>query len=348
MTEIPQRPLAAGDRVFLVEEGAEWTCDRLLRLATHMSRRLPSGLQGAVGVCSGSASFVAAATLASWSLGTAPLIFDPKLKTEPTEVFAQDPHMPVLVSDASMALGTTPVVVSGEDDDAEPLSSSWPSPERAVARFFTSGSTGEPKVVLKRAFQFFEQMRRELRWLDVPLHPKFFSMAPPFHILGFAYGLFMPLLGRGSTGFLHGASPAAWIDHIIDENPDAVMGVPAQYRFLVQTLEDGLPENAYLSSGAPLAVDVDAAFREQTGQTIMQIYGSTETGGVALRRGYGPWQPFPGLRWTTRQEDGRLLVHSPWQERPDQWFVTDDLARADGDGFTLLGRTDSVIKSTLR
>ena len=39
------------------------------------------------------------------------------------------------------------------------------------------------------------------------------------------------------------------------------------------------------------------------------------------------------------------MVFSAWQEQPDTWTVTDDIAaRDDGGGFQLLGRADSVVK----
>ena len=39
------------------------------------------------------------------------------------------------------------------------------------------------------------------------------------------------------------------------------------------------------------------------------------------------------------------MVFSDWQEKPDQWTVTDDLAEIGEDGtLTLLGRADSIVK----
>ena len=98
------------------------------------------------------------------------------------------------------------------------------------------------------------------------------------------------------------------------------------------------------SSGAPLSPQVDHAFRERTGQSIVQRYGSTETGGIGRRTGFGAWQPLIGLEWKIDPEEGRLVVRSPWQEHPDEWFVTDDVAQVDPSGFRLIGRADTIVK----
>jgi acyl-coenzyme A synthetase/AMP-(fatty) acid ligase len=48
--------------------------------------------------------------------------------------------------------------------------------------------------------------------------------------------------------------------------------------------------------------------------------------------------------WQSRESDGRLLVKSAWQDRPDDWYVTGDVVAAEGETFRLLGRADSVVK----
>ncbi len=335
----PGPPLADQGAPFIGEERATFTSGDILRRAAAVAAALPTGSLDAVVVRSSSAAFVAAAMLAAWRRGVAPVLLDPALKDEPTAVRQRFPAV-VTVSDRSDEVGA--VVVS--EAAATPLAVDWPADEQTAVQFFTSGSTGEPKLVKKLARQLYRQLEREIAWLGVDHGVTVLSMVPPFHILGFVYGLVLPLLGRGSTCFLHGAAPARWVDHLERERPRVVVGVPSHYRFLVASLERPLPEALYLSSGSPLSPAVHEAFVAGTGQMLTQIYGSTETGGIAKRRGFGPWLPFPGLEWASRVEDGRLEVRAPWQDEPELWTVTDDVVAPEGNGFVLLGRTDSVVK----
>jgi acyl-coenzyme A synthetase/AMP-(fatty) acid ligase len=109
-------------------------------------------------------------------------------------------------------------------------------------------------------------------------------------------------------------------------------------------LTERLPEATYLCSGAPLDPAVCAAFQRASGSPVLQVYGSTETGGIATRIGAGPWRPFPGLAWQGRESDSRLLVKSAWQDPPDEWHATGDAVAVEGETFRLLGRVDSVVK----
>jgi acyl-coenzyme A synthetase/AMP-(fatty) acid ligase len=113
---------------------------------------------------------------------------------------------------------------------------------------------------------------------------------------------------------------------------------------MTQVLTSQLPPATYLCSGAPLDPQISEEFHRRAGAPVLQVYGSTETGGVATRLDGGPWRVFPGLMWQSRESDGRLLVKSAWQDRPDDWYVTGDVVAAEGETFRLLGRADSVVK----
>lgn len=338
-------PLADLDAVFLREGGEAWTGRRLLGWARVMDELLP-GLDGeVVGVSSSSGAFVCAAALALWSRGSTPLLLDPGLRGE-TLALNSEPLFQRTLADGSRPLlpGLVQLVDPPMDDGGAPLTPRWPGELDEAARFFTSGSTGAPTVVRKLGRQLFAQMAMELSVLDIARGVSVHSMAPPFHILGFVYGLFLPLLGGGCAAFSHGELQQAWIRAIRERRPDLVIGVPMHYRLLARCADGPLPDATYFSSGAPMPPAVYAAFSEHAGHQIIQGYGSTETGGIARRADLGAWQPFPGLSWKVQPDTGRLVVRSPWQEDPDRWHVTDDVVEPEGEGFRLLGRADSVTK----
>lgn len=326
---------------FLTEGHESWSGERICALAGRISATVEGLPEQTIGVCSPSAAFVTASVLALWRAGREPLILDPNLKGEPEQLLRLYPGLPVLADSPDAFL---PGSVRRPAAEAEPLEPCWPDDDQKLATFFTSGSSGEPKLVTKMAGQLLCQLEDEPRALGFPDHSSCFSMVPPFHILGFMYGLFLPLVLGGSTSFLPGTAPEVWVRHIRRAGPDLVIGVPSHYRFIVSILEEALPPAIYITSGAPLPEDVDERFAERAGRRLLQIYGSTETGGVATRHGTGAWTPLPGLQWKVDAADGRLMVFSPWQEGPESWRLTDDLAVADGPGFRLVGRADSIVK----
>jgi acyl-coenzyme A synthetase/AMP-(fatty) acid ligase len=122
---------------------------------------------------------------------------------------------------------------------------------------------------------------------------------------------------------------------------------PAHLKRLRDDVVWRLPLTAVFSSGGPLGEDGAQRCRRALGHAAIEIFGSSETGGVAWRRrDEGPlpgWTPLPGVSWRL-SEAGALEVRSP--HLPDDgWFVTADGARAAGAGaFALTGRADRVAK----
>jgi len=106
---------------------------------------------------------------------------------------------------------------------------------------------------------------------------------------------------------------------------------------------------AFSSAGALDKADADS-FYEKTGVAVNEIYGSTETGGIASRRSAlneMVLTPFDNLKF--RIDEGLLKVKSDFispdlPKDADGFFTTFDRVRPEGDGFFLLGRADDIIK----
>ncbi|HEY3384128.1 MAG TPA: class I adenylate-forming enzyme family protein [Vicinamibacterales bacterium] len=329
------------DRPFLREGGEVWTVGRLLAYAADVDHRLPRDAGPAVGVRSHSAAFVVASLLGLWKSNRLPLLIDPSLAAEPSGLRSSSPRMPVLAP-AGVTDPWADVLVA--ETGGGLLDPHLPLADEAEVGFFTSGSTGEPKIVRKRAYQLGEQHAMEAPWLGLSGPISVLCLVPAFHILGYIYGFSTPAAGGGVTTFSRGASPQAWVEHIAAEQPTLIIGVPSHYRLMAQVSGPSLPRAIYLCSGGPLDPAVAAEFERRAGTPVLQVYGSTETGGIATRLGAGPWRTMPGLAWERRKLDGRLLITSAWQDRPQEWYCTDDVIASDGETFRLLGRADSIVK----
>ena len=125
--------------------------------------------------------------------------------------------------------------------------------------------------------------------------------------------------------------------------------VPAHVRALARTSWTGRPRLA-LSSTAPLDAADAEDFAGRAGIGIEEVFGSTETGGIATRRradGTEIWTPLEGVRW--RSARGRLLVASAYlspdlARDPGGFFATADRISRAKAGFALLGRADGIVK----
>jgi acyl-coenzyme A synthetase/AMP-(fatty) acid ligase len=334
------RLIAEHDRIFLVEEEESWSVGRLLALAADVDRCLPEDARELVAIRSRSAAFILAALLGVWKNRRCGILIDPALQGEILSLDGEAGRTVIVPRQEATRVPSELVIAESR---GEPLTPLLPGPHEPSVAFFTSGSTGQPKLVPKKNYQFAHQLEAELEWLGLTPPLSMFCLSPAHHILGFVWGLFFPAATGGTTTFLSSPSPQAWHRGIRESRPSLVVAVPSHYRILAQTLDEPLPSAVYLCSGAPLSIRVQRSFERRCANPVVQIYGSTETGGVAKSTGDGTWSPLPGVQWRT-DADHRLWVKSAWQEDPDAWQRTDDLAEPAGKGFRLLGRADTIVK----
>ena len=221
-------------------------------------------------------------------------------------------------------------------------------PDTCALVLFTSGSTGEPAAIRKSLRQLdaevdaLESVFGSLAGIGALVH----GTVSHQHIYGLLFRILWPLSSRRAF------APAriAYNEQLTTLGPSPIVLVasPAHLKRLPETqdwqsLASGL--RAVFSSGGPLPVDAALTVQRLWGQTAIEVFGSTETGGIAWRRGDGsraPWQPLPGVAW--RVQEGLLDVRSPHLPSTD-WWSTSDRAHDTGDGrFELLGRVDRIVK----
>ena len=213
---------------------------------------------------------------------------------------------------------------------------------------FTSGSTGQPEAIGKR----LDQLAREVEALQAQFGAQLegacvHGTVSHQHIYGLLFRVLWPLAaGRPMQPrlFFHEDLAAALAD------ADAVLvASPAHLRRLPGQLDWARVRGrvrAVFSSGGPLPGEAAGQARELLGIAPVEVFGSSETGGIAWRRwdgdAPGAWQALPGVE--LRIEDGCLAVSSPHLEQPG-WWRTRDRVEALADGrFRLLGRADRIVK----
>lgn len=220
-------------------------------------------------------------------------------------------------------------------------------PRAAALVVFTSGSTGAPLALPKRLFQLFDEVRA--------LESEFGARLTDASVQGTVshqhiYGLLFRLLWPLAAGRPLAARRLAYLEDLGREPGRVVLiASPAHLKRLQASALGDLPSRllALFSSGGPLPDEALAPCAQQLGQTPIEVYGSSETGGVAWRQrapgadAQEPWRALPGVEWQLEGET--LKLRSP-QLGGDDWFEAADRARAEGQGFVLLGRADRIVK----
>lgn len=212
---------------------------------------------------------------------------------------------------------------------------------------FTSGSTGEPSAICKRLDQLAREVDALQRAFGAQLEgAEVHGTVSHQHIYGLLFRVLWPLAaGRliHPRRFFHEdlVGALADVDSVLVATPAHLKRLPEQLDWA--SLHGRL--RAVFSSGGPLPEEAARQVREWLGVAPTEVYGSSETGGIAWRRwetDLPPWQPLPGVQW--RIDDGCLAVASPHLESSD-WWRTQDRVEALVDGrFRLLGRADRIVK----
>ncbi|MCZ6773109.1 MAG: AMP-binding protein [Proteobacteria bacterium] len=236
---------------------------------------------------------------------------------------------------------------SGDVSWLHPLDSA-----KAEIILHTSGTTGIP-VAVHKPLRCLEAEVSDVAETFSP-EPGRMTLAtvPPYHIYGFIYRVLWPL----STNRPFFADMISYPEELIsaaEENSGGMLvSSPAFLRRALPVLDLDHLKNflgPVLSSGGPLPPAVAAAYNAVLSQPVYEIYGSTETGGIAFRSvtdadAPAHWQPLPSVEVALDSKQEVLAVRSPMLPGND-WALSSDTVRLHSDGrFELKGRADRVVK----
>ena len=211
----------------------------------------------------------------------------------------------------------------------------------------TSGSSGEAKILKKTAALLWKEAEEIAKML--PFQQSMLSVVSSVsvqHFYGLTYRVLLPLwhwtFGRFWT---IGREQLVYPEYLIAESlstPTLWITSPA----LLTHLNLSSPELGrcqlvgMVSSGGALSGTLGENIQTVTNCTLVECYGSTETGCIALRRPQQYWQPLQDVHIGTN-EQGALWVSSGRVAGREQ---TADMVELFEEGFELLGRMDRIVK----
>lgn len=218
---------------------------------------------------------------------------------------------------------------------------------KAEMVMFTSGTTGEPKAVYKLFLQFENELFELVKvfgndWVN----RKVYSTVNHHHIYGLLFTALLPI-ATGLPFRRHRIDFPTELVSLVNESA-VVASSPAFLKRLSAEADKPFdfkcPPIIY-SSGGPLPAEVAGRACELTGMWPMEIYGSTETGGIAYRQSKNGlvWTPFEVCKMSVA-ENGCLNIKSNYILEAEG-FTTGDVVELYDDGrFLLQGRSDSIVK----
>jgi len=300
----------------------------------------------------------------------------------PSEEFPDLEHIIIVGPDTDLDAGEIAwdaLMAAASDEPAI----QWVEREDPLLLVYTSGQDSKPLGLVHvhdamRGYLVTAQWVLDLRPDDV-----LWTQAQPGWLMSVVYSAFAPWL-CGATSFVTGKMhDARMIYRLIQDHRVSVLyTIPTIYRILAAAGEE-LPRQFDLKSLRHLASVVEPLFPDLI-YTMLRVLGlqvhdtwwTAETGMITIanfpclpiKPGY-LGKPVPGMTATVLDEDGRqvpaftmgslafkpgwpAMVRSIWGNpeayqryiRHPEWFVTDDTAFMDHDGYFFhQGRTDDVI-----
>lgn len=255
-------------------------------------------------------------------------------------------NIPLLFDSAMSSCVQKGQILAGENPE------NFDELESAAALFFTSGTSGNPIGVVKTQGHLQCETLTHKEWLKNETFEQCLVTVPFFHIYGFLFGLSLPLaLGLDIVTKEHFLPNE--IVNLCASKPTLCITNPVFIRAMLRLREGvNLSQTLFISSSGPLEPHEASAFEEKYSTRLTQLYGSSETGGIAIRSGGScVWTPLDGVR--ILEDDGVLCVESPFVSSTvyDETFIsipspfrTTDIVEMAENGFKITGRASELVK----
>ena len=197
--------------------------------------------------------------------------------------------------------------------------------------FRTSGSTGEPKRCTHAVADLRAEAEGWARLLD-PVSA-ILALVPAHHIYGTIFTALLPdVLG------LSVLKPSGGADAVRHAREGTlVVGTPTHWAYLSRSLLAFPAEVTGVTSTAPMPHHLAHQLRAQRLARLVEVYGSSETAGVAWREGQG--EAYALLPSWTRVSDGSV-ARSGSEPVP----LPDGVRWLDDRLFTVEGRRDGAVQ----
>ena len=233
-----------------------------------------------------------------------------------------------------------------DTETREPLTDNLPTIELAAIQLtlFTSGSSGTPKAINKTLEHLdIETAQIDKNWGELIKGNRVHSTVSHQHIYGLLFRILWPLCSGVPFARNNLEYPEQILSHA---NKNCVLiSSPALLKRLKHETNTAQLAGVF-SSGGPLPTESAHQSQNLLGHLPIEVFGSTETGGIAFRQqesAQTPWQLFDCIEASLNSENCIKLL-SPYIDNNNWYQTADECEIVSENQFILKGRTDRVIK----
>ncbi|WLG95412.1 AMP-binding protein [Pseudomonas sp. FP198] len=250
-------------------------------------------------------------------------------------------------ADVDLWLTDLPVDARPDEIRQAPLEAAELDLDQCWLTLCTSGSSGEPKRIEKTLRQLSNEVQALEQLWGTDLGPQacMIGSVATQHIYGLLFRVLWPLCA-GRTFVRRQLAFPEDLQRASREHPAfAWVASPA----LLKRMGDNLDWPALssvrrvFSSGGALPAEAARSLQQRLGQWPTEVFGSSETGGIAWRQGGDLWRPFAGVE-LGQDSDGALLIASPYLPSGHVEHSADAVRITEDGRFELLGRLDRIVK----
>lgn len=212
----------------------------------------------------------------------------------------------------------------------------WHCGSRSIT-FSTSGSTGAPVLCTHGWDAIAQEMDAQAALFSG--RQRILGLVGPRHIYGFLFCALLPRWLGVPFVDIRATAPTGLTS--VARSGDLVVGFPLRWDL---ELASGSwpPDVVAATSTGPIASATVSALRARGLARMVEIYGSSQTGGIAWRD--EPTDVLHPYRYWSLRADGQLERADPQAPANKQVVVPPDILVARRDGFEVLGRRDGKVQ----
>jgi acyl-coenzyme A synthetase/AMP-(fatty) acid ligase len=282
---------------------------------------------------------------------------------QPAMLTALSSHFDLLIEDGAVTVKATqsitlPITLQINKTERSNIVFSILDANAINITLFTSGSTGTPKAINKTLQMLDEEIQAlERQWGELLSESLIVSTVSHQHIYGLLFRILWPLC----AGRPFASHDLIYPEQII-KNGSSNQILISSPALLKRLQNEGKLTNyrAVFSSGGPLSNDVADRCKMLLNQYPIEVFGSTETGGIGFRQQSKidtAWQFFPEVEVKLMGQDC-LALCSPWLNKELNKDLNRGLSKGTGGyyqtsdqcellanhQFRLIGRVDRIVK----